>query len=195
MGIALPLIGVSASQISGHLYSPTGSYTSIQTATVTSGGTGTISFTSIPSTYKHLELRCFVNATRSASSDGMILTLNGDGTFSNYARHAVGGDGSASYAWGNSSTNIIPMQTPAASSFSSTNPFGALIISILDYTNTNKYKTVRALGGYDANGSGDISLRSGLYIANTNAINRLDVYPGNGSGWNQNTVFALYGIN
>ena len=53
----MPILGVIASQITGHL--STNSFESIQTVTVGSGGQSSISFSSIPSTYKHLQLRCF----------------------------------------------------------------------------------------------------------------------------------------
>ena len=49
--------GVVASGISGHLFTPTGRYESIQTATVDSAGTASITFSSIPSTYTHLQIR------------------------------------------------------------------------------------------------------------------------------------------
>jgi hypothetical protein len=49
-----PMLGIMASQISGHLV--TNSYESIQTVTV-STATPSITFSSIPATYKHLQIR------------------------------------------------------------------------------------------------------------------------------------------
>jgi hypothetical protein len=68
--------------------------------------------------------------------------------------------------------------------------FGALVIDILDYTNTNKNTTIRSLGGYDANGSGYLQLESMLWN-NTAAINQIVLGTG---GWAQYSSFALYGI-
>jgi hypothetical protein len=69
---------------------------------------------------------------------------------------------------------------------------GAGIIDILDYANTNKYKTARSLRGYDANGSGNMSLISGLWM-NTAAISNITLTARGGSV-DQYTTFALYGI-
>jgi hypothetical protein len=64
-------------------------------------------------------------------------------------------------------------------------------LDILDYKDTNKYKTVRDLSGLDANGSGGVEFGSGLWM-NTAAINTLKVYAiGN---LVQYTQFALYGV-
>ena len=58
---------------------------------------------------------------------------------------------------------------------SATSTFGTFIIDILDYANTNKYKTTRALAGYDGNGSGGPSLDSGNW-RNTNAITSIKLF-------------------
>jgi hypothetical protein len=52
----MPILGIISSQISGHLFAPSGAYDSIATVSGT-GSSGTISFTSIPSTYTHLQIR------------------------------------------------------------------------------------------------------------------------------------------
>jgi hypothetical protein len=68
--------------------------------------------------------------------------------------------------------------------------FGAGIVDILDYANTNKYKTLRALAGVDFNGSGRVGLTSGLWQS-TSAINAITL---EGSSFVQYSSFALYGI-
>jgi hypothetical protein len=69
-----------------------------------------------------------------------------------------------------------------------------MIFDILDYTNTNKYKTVRMLGGVDFNGSGEVDFMSGLWL-NTSAITRIDFLPSyQSTQFQQYSSFALYGI-
>ena len=63
--------GLSASAYGLFSLQSTNSYESIQTVTVGSGGQSTISFTSIPSTYKHLQIRMLARAT-GASTVGLI---------------------------------------------------------------------------------------------------------------------------
>ena len=54
-------------------------------------------------------------------------------------------------------------------SSSSTYPL-ALVADILDYTNTNKYKTIRYIGGYDNNGSGEIQFSLPVKTAFTSVL-------------------------
>ena len=180
--------GVIASGISGHLFSS--NYVSIATATATSGGTGTISFTSIPSTYTHLQLRLFTQTNNSSTADALILELNGDSTAGDYNRSGVYGTGSSAGAYRNTAALYISHVSTANSA---TNEFGVGIIDILDYANSNKYKMLRGLGGYDTNGSGDIRATSGLWQSTT-TVNRLDIIAANGTGFNQYTQIALYGV-
>jgi len=72
------------------------------------------------------------------------------------------------------------------------NIFGAFVADILDYKNTNKYKTIRALSGNDQNGGGLIGFHSGLW-QNTNAITSITITEFNGNNWMQYSHFALYG--
>jgi hypothetical protein len=66
-----------------------------------------------------------------------------------------------------------------------------MIIDILDYNSTNKYKTTRALTAADANGSGTTMFNSSLWQS-TSAITRIDL--STASSWKIYTQFALYGI-
>jgi hypothetical protein len=70
--------------------------------------------------------------------------------------------------------------------------FGAGVVDILDYKDTNKYKTVRNLTGVDMNGMGELGLISGLW-RNTNAITSILFYPP-ANNIAQYSHFALYGI-
>ena len=167
-------------------------YESIATTTVGAGGSSTISFTSIPSTYTHLQIRVFARDSRAVAFDNLLLQINTD-TGSNYADHFLYGDGGGSVISGNSVSDTSIRSGTMTGASSSANIFGANIIDILDYASTNKYKTIRALSGADANGSGQTVLRSGLWL-NTNAITTLTFTPGGGN-FTQYSSFALYGIN
>jgi hypothetical protein len=163
------------------------SYESIQTVTVGSGGQATASFTSIPGTYKHLQIRMFAN---SSGADNANVTFNSD-TGNNYTRHRLAGSGvAASSSGGASLPGWYVFSTagfPSASSY-----FGASTIDILDYVDTNKYTTGRAFSGQDTNGNGGVEITSGLWL-NTAAITRIDITAFGGS-WAQYSSFALYGI-
>ena len=66
-----PILGIWASQNYSR-YSITGSYESIATVTVGSGGSSYIEFTSIPGTYTHLQIRGILRNTGSSSSQGKL---------------------------------------------------------------------------------------------------------------------------
>ena len=70
----------------------TNSYESIATVTVGAGGSSSISFSSIPSTYKHLQIR---SINLSSSTDNNILMRFNSDSGANYSRHYVYGDGAS----------------------------------------------------------------------------------------------------
>jgi hypothetical protein len=186
-----PILGIYASQISGHLFGPTGAYDSIATASGT-GSSATVSFTSIPSTYTHLQIRAIVKSTAAGSTftDGN-LTFNSD-TSASYTRHILYGNGASAVAFGNTGNTAWSIGGGDVPLAGYTNIFGAYIIDILDYTNTNKNKTARALTGADANGAGQILLSSTVFLK-TDAISSIQLNCPSGN-WASGSQFALYGI-
>ena len=164
----------------------TNSYESIATITGT-GSSGTISFTSIPSTYKHLQVRLMGKSTSTGTYT--LLTFNGDSTSANYATHSVYGNGSAAGAEAFANNGSMSGGFVTASSDTG---FGVAVLDVLDYANTSKNKTLRGLTGRDNNGSGIVALISGAWFS-TSAVNRLDITINAGS-WATTSTFALYGI-
>jgi hypothetical protein len=175
-----PILGILASSRP----SASNSYESIATVTVGSGGQSTISFTSIPATYKHLQIR-HMSLTGTATND-LRMRFNSD-TGNNYVWHQLQGNGATAAAGSNTAQTLIAVGMVGGTA----NP-GVGIVDILDYTNTNKYTTTRSLAGIDENGSGVIMFWSGLW-QNTNAITQIDFTSASGN-FNQNSSFALYGI-
>jgi hypothetical protein len=151
------------------------------------GSSNTITFSSIPSTYKHLQIR-FASLSTGAA-DWVNIRLNNDSTSANYYGHKLYGTGSG---------------TPVATSMTgqpylylqfiggSTTQPSVGVTDILDYASTSKYKTTRTLFGWDTNGGGEIDLVSGLY-SQTTAINRIDLILAS-SNFATTAKFALYGI-
>ena len=168
----------------------TNSYESISTVTVGAGGSASIDFTSIPSTYTHLQIRAICKDTTATSNVGSIYGRFNSDTGSNYARHYLNGSGSAVGAGGGSSQTSMFFGTGLEANF--TNIFAANVIDILDYANTNKYKTTRSLSGADTNGGGFVQFMSGLWM-NTAAITSITILP-NQNNFAQYSSFALYGI-
>jgi hypothetical protein len=155
------------------------------------GSSGIINFTSIPLTYKHLQIR--VIALPSAADQLVCRVGNGSiDTGSNYSRHTLNGNGTNAAANGTANYGYFNIYGWRVGG-STTNPMVA-IVDILDYANTNKYKTIRILSGMDSNGSGEVALNSGLWM-NTASINQIRLYAEDGLGnWSTSSRFSLYGI-
>ena len=171
-----------------------GRFESIATVTVGSGGASSIDFTSIPGTYQHLQVRGIMGNGGDAVLRTLVVRL-GNGsldTGSNYRSHFLYGDGASAYA-STASTTTFELENSVAGT--TANTFGAFVIDILDYANTSKYTTIRALHGVDINGSGKAIVASGLWLS-TSAVDTLAL--GARSGFagtlKQYSTAALYGI-
>jgi hypothetical protein len=163
----------------------------IQMVSVGAAGASSVEFTSIPSTYKHLQIRVIGRGTQSAASTYLQVQFNGDTASNYYGAHWLNGSGSAATAGADGAANVIYVERiPAGNATASI--FGVNLIDVLDYGSTSKYKTTRNLGGYDANGSGQITLSSGLWRS-TSAITSITITPA-ASNFAQYSQFALYGI-
>jgi hypothetical protein len=179
-----PILGIYASSASPLVYA--NSYESIATVTVGAGGTTAVNFSSIPQTYTHLQIR----AIHQEPSDTMALQFNSQ-TGNAYTVHSLLGDGGAVAASYNASPSMIYFGTNYGSSGSN---FGASIVDILDYTNTNKNTTVRSLTGADNNSTyAKVGFYSGEYYY-TNAISSIQILSRTSSTIAQYSSFALYGI-
>jgi hypothetical protein len=171
-----------------------GNYDALSTVTVPSGGVSSITFAGIPTTgYTHLQIRALVRTNRTGTAgDSIVVRFNSD-TGSNYSNHQLNSDGATVSAYGASGSTSWNYVERAASNGMTSGIFGAVVIDILDYANTNKYKTGRELGGVDANGSGIINLASGGWRS-TSAINAISLAAGAGTGFIEYSQFALYGV-
>ena len=162
-----------------------GSYESI--ATLTGDGTATsLTFSSIPSTYKHLQIRAITN---DASGEEVGIRLNGD-TATNYSHHYLRGTGASVNASGSATQARINFMGVTTNS---TTIMGATIIDLHDYASTTKNKTVRAFMGYENNSAGIVYLSSGLW-QDTSAVTSITLLNIGAAAFRTQTVFSLYGI-
>lgn len=188
----MPILGIVASSNYQRVAPDTGAMFPLGMVSVGSGGSSTITFSSIPSTYKHLQIRSIARTNYTGgNNDGYKVNFNSD-TGNNYSWHQLGGSGASAFAQSSSSTGTIYVAYVASNAAISNN-FGASVIDILDYANTSKYKTLRNLTGTDNNGNGGLTLGSGLW-QNTSAISSISITQWDGTSFLQYSQFALYGI-
>jgi hypothetical protein len=171
-------------------WSPEGAFDSLATVTVGATAVATVTFAGIPNTYKHLQLRIMNMNTSTSAAAVMRVGTGGviDTSAGNYYAHRLSGNGATASA----GSNADAPQFAWVTGNSATNIPSIAIIDILDYANTSKFKTIRALSGVDNNGSGEVDLTSGLW-RNTSKINAIQFAPNTGS-FGQYSQFTLYGV-
>ncbi len=176
--------------VSGNGAGGGGSFESIASVTA-SGGESSLTFSAIPGTYQHLQMRYIGMDNSGGTSTGALkIRLNSD-SGANYTEHRLTGSGTTAPASGTTGRVELRMDYGVTQS-GSTNIYAAGIMDIHDYASTTKYKTMRGFGGQDKNGTGFINLSSGLWL-NTNAVTSITVLP-ESSAFASGSRFALYGI-
>lgn len=158
----------------------------IQRTTLTTTATS-VTFNSIPQTYASLQVR-FIAKNNSAAGALPVFNFNND-TGSNYAYHYLTGNGSAASASGVATTSYIQIYDFPDNT---ANIFGAAIADIHNYASTTQYKTLRSFHGFDANGSGNVRIGSGLWMS-TAAITSVKI-DFQGDSYPAGCTFALYGM-
>lgn len=188
-----PILGIWASSRPAAAVD-TGAMFPLQVITVGPAGASSVSFTNIPNTYSHLQIRAYLKTTTNSNSDGNGYYRVGNGsvdTGSNYDVHYLQGNGTTASSGSGINSSYFTYGFAPGTNSNNTNTFAPYIIDILDYANTNKFKTVRHLEGYDLNGvEGSVWLRSGLWRS-TSAINIITF---SNTTYAQYSQFALYGI-
>jgi hypothetical protein len=158
---------------------PTITYIALGNITL-GGSAASVTFSSIPATYRDLVL--VVNGTTtSGSTANSWIRFNGD-TGSNYSYVRILGDGSSVSSSASTGNNYLTTGDINSAIFTS-------VIHIMDYSATDKHKTALSK-------TGNVSAYLGAYVgrwANTAAIT--SVLVSNQSGdFTSGTTFALYGI-
>ena len=163
-----------------------GDFESIATTTVGTA-VATVTFSSIPQTYKHLQIRS-IYANTTGFDAYALITLNGFAARTHYFL----GINNANAQGTNPNSIFGPVAYGSSGSLS--NRFGVNITDILDYTNTGKFKTVRNMGGIEGNSLGSIATMQSGYANTTSAITTI-VLTSQGTNFAVDSSFALYGIN
>jgi hypothetical protein len=153
------------------------------TRTTLSAYTDTVLFSSIPQTYKHLQVRATMNGT---GAWWLVTRVNGNTTIANYTSRG-------SYTNGSTLTDMN-LGAGAGGSYTYTSLIEASgilssIIDYVDYTSTSKNKNIRALWGADRNGSGNTGFHIGSFYQ-AGAITEVGLY----GAFDANSTFAIYGI-
>lgn len=155
----------------------TNTYTPLANITLTSTD-AEIVFSSIPATYRDLVL---VVAGTSDSNTGLYLRFNGD-TGTNYTTVGMYGNGTSAISFSQSlsftNANFI------------SNTQGVNTVQVMDYSATDKHKTILARASYANNQAQAAAAR----WANNSAITSITLFMDAGRSFQIGTSFALYGV-
>ena len=156
-----------------------------------------VTFSSIPQTYEHLQLRVSVRSNAAANSWARLYVQLGDGsvdTGSNYSHHSMMGDtSSTSVNYGSGEVNVDYKQMVDTVGGSPSTGYGNIVLDLMDYVNTNKNTTMAGVFGTASSDSPVVGFGSGLWD-NTAAVDTIKLAPSAGS-FSRGSEFTLYGLN
>lgn len=160
--------------------------------TLVSSASSTITFSSIPQTYKHLQIRLTAQNDSAAFSALVGFYLNGSQASSTYTCHRMVGQGGSITPVSNEPTNNVLMGAIYAGNFGG--PwFSSVVIDILDYASTSKNTTTRFLMNGISGTNPHITYGSGLWL-NTAAVTSISLASLSGGAYASGSRFSLYGI-
>jgi hypothetical protein len=166
---------------------PTPTYTPLANITLGSSA-ATVTFGSIPATYR--DLIVILTGTVVTTTNYVIIRLNGD-TGGNYSAQALSGAANAAAAV----AVLNPDGTTTVNSNYGTQPQSAnpiqTILNIMDYSATDKHKTILVRSDQADNGYGPDAIANRW--ANTAAVTSISFAP-NGQSWAAGATFSLYGV-
>jgi hypothetical protein len=159
----------------------------IAAVTVGSGGTSSIDFTSIPSTYTDLCLKVSLRDTRSNVANGVVIRFNGSS--SSFTARVREGSGSSAYSF----TDTQGLTGENNSATSTSNTFASTDIYIPNYAgSTNKSFSFDSVTENNAT-TAYADLGAGLWSA-TNAITSISLACLNSASFVQYSTAYLYGV-
>jgi hypothetical protein len=193
----MPILGTIASSTrQGQGPVDAGAMFAISAQTVGSSGVASITFSNIPSTYTHLQIRGILKSNRPSSdfSGWAWIAVNGNQGARYHTLYALSANASVSGYAGVPATDVGLILAATGSTSAATNMFGVCIIDILDYKNTTKNKTLKILSGAETNTTGGFVGLTSYLVNSTNAITSITIGGTDSTNLLQYSSFALYGI-
>lgn len=155
-----------------------------------SADANTVAFASIPSNFKHLQIRAVVRGSAAANSAYTAMMINQ--AASTTAQHFMWSNGSSVQSGANTALSTWANIGYVATNNAASGVYTGMIIDILDYATTGKNKTARIFSGhYGADYRTE--LRSNLFI-DTTAVNHIQFSPWDSANFKAGSRFSLYGI-
>jgi hypothetical protein len=159
----------------------------IASSTVGSGGSATISFTSIASTWTDLVLKVSGRTSWASGDDAIVIKFNGSS--STYSMRRLDGNGSTA----TSNNNALSIRAVTNDAIKTASTFGSWEIYIPNYAGSaNKSASLDAVSENNATAA-NANLVAGLW-STTSAITQIDLTSFNSANFVQHSSAYLYGV-
>jgi len=187
--MSLVLLGILNSQAAAA--GAAGAYDLLETQVLTSNS-ASVTFTGLGSytDYKHLQIRAVAQANTSGTNIlNLNVNLNSDTGF-NYAVHRIYGGSSTVQSAANTSRDSLIVWRACTRN---ADGYAPSVTDILDFSNTNKYTTIRGIAGGYASSEKTVALSSGVWM-NTSAVTSISFTNNGAVDLTAGSRFSLYGI-
>ena len=152
----------------------------------------TVTFSGIPATYEHLQLRFSAREDATGADGALGLRFNGVG--SGYTYHRMSGSSSTASAGSSISQSAIWLYWCTSGAYKATN-YAGTVVDILDYGNGSKNTTIQSTMGLAAStGTPRVVSLSGMWD-DVAAVTSITLIVGFGSNIVRGSEFTLYGLN
>ena len=184
----MPILGTIASSYA----QVTGAYDFIEKKTISGSSTNSITFSSLPTNYRHLQIRAMARNSRTSTNGPNWMYFNGDNA-TNYRAPFLYSNGDTTSTGSGFSTADPGLGISAAGNTAGSNQFGVSTTTILDYRGST-YKSVLSVGGFNNQDTGDhlSAINNGIWL-NTAAITSI-TFQAFTNPLVAGSVFVLYGI-
>ena len=161
-------------------------------ASETPSGTNTVTFNSIPGTYKSLEIEFVMRGTELATNSVLRLRFNNDTTDGNYRKTNVYGYGSTTVGAGAGDDPIL-IDVAAANAPTNSPTIGLISIPFYAGTTFNKMALAQHTHRRDNSSVQQVVYQTGMEWESNVAITRVDLVLGSGN-FVAGSEIRLYGV-
>lgn len=153
-------------------------------------GTGTVTWSSIPATYKSLFIEFVARGTQVATNTNMVCYLNNDTTATNYRSTYHQIEATVSHTTGVANTALIGVVAAASADAGSC---GMGTIWIINYAGTTFNKQIRSATQYRASSTAEFGYDVMVEWESAAAVNRVDLVLA-ANNYDTGSTFRLYGV-
>ena len=168
---------------------PSPTHVKIETVTVTSGGSASIAFNSIPQTYTDLKLVLSLRNNVANTSSNVLMYFNGAGSGTNFPNMYIQGNG-GSVSTGAVNTMIGDLPGTSITS----GYFGNIEVYIYDYAQTTFYKHFHSRSAQEANSATAYMMNTVGRWNDSSAITSIRLDNRTSGSFTQYSTATLYGI-